>query len=306
MKLKTYYDIENECQFIFEQNAPFYHLCTPGDLVTDIFVNREIREFGLNLLGICAFNTLGFKIVAYSEMSNHLHVLYAGTKVSGERFFDQFLPRLSRIAGSSINLSGFKPKFIPLLELKAVRNEIVYINRNGYVVNPECTPFSYPWGSGTLYFNPLFDRIPSRPYSSLNQADKRRICRSRDINLSGNPSVIGNLIAPYEYCHVSDIGERLFRNAHQYFNLLSRDYEAYSEVAKSLGDSMFIPDEEMFSVARQVCTRYNVNNPTLLKPQERIEVARIMHSEYNASNKQLQRILKLDKGIVSQLFPNKE
>ena len=306
MKLKTYYDIENECQFIFEQNAPFYHLCTPGDLVTDIFVNREIREFGLNLLGICAFNTAGFKIVAYSEMSNHLHVLYSGTKASGELFFNQYLPRLGRIAGSSVNLSGFKPKIIPLPDLKAVRNEIVYINRNGYVVTPECTPFSYPWGSGALYFNPLFMKLPSRPYSSLNQIEKRRICRSRDIALGGDLSVIGNLIAPYEYCHVCDIGERLFRNAHQYFNMLSRDYEAYSEVAKRLGDSIFIPDEEMFSVARQVCLKYNVTNPTLLKPQERIDVARIMHSEYNASNKQLQRILKLDKGIVSQLFPNKE
>lgn len=41
----------------------------------------------------------------------------------------------------------------PINDLKALREAIVYVNRNGYVVNPSHTPFSYPWGTGRYYFN---------------------------------------------------------------------------------------------------------------------------------------------------------
>ena len=118
---------------------------------------------------------------------------------------------------------------------------------------------------------------------------------------------MGNIIAPYEYCHSQEIGERLFRDAHHYFNLLSKNFEANSEIAKRLGDSLFIPDEEMFSVAQFLCEKsFNVSRPALLKPQERLAVAKQMKMDYNASNKQLQRILKLDKLTVNELFPSRE
>lgn len=304
MSRKTFFDRELECQYVFDQFGPFYHLFTPGEETGDIFLEQSVKEFGLNLLGICSLSTKDFKIVAYSEMTDHLHVLYAGKKESGNTFFSSYFQRLRRILGSSNSLAGFKPKILPLPDLRAVRSEIAYINRNGYVINPDHTPFSYPWGSGILYFNPFYDRIPTRPFSSLTRDEKRVICRSRDINLPPGFSVIGNLIAPSEYCHARDIGMRLFRDAHHYFNLLSKDYEAYSAVAKRLGESVFIPDEEMFSVARSVCVKkYGVNAPSLLKPDERIDLAKILHSEYNANAKQLSRILKLDKRIVNELFP---
>lgn len=36
----------------------------------------------------------------------------------------------------------------------------------------------------------------------------------------------------------------MFRDAHQYFNLLSKNYEAYSEEARRLGDIVVLTDEE--------------------------------------------------------------
>lgn len=77
------------------------------------------------------------------------------------------------------------------------------------------------------------------------------------------------MILPSGYVHYN-LGEAMFRDAHHYFNMLSRNYEAYSEEAKRLGE---------------------------------IEVARIMHTEYHATNAQIQRILNLAKQYVDQLFP---
>lgn len=305
MSRKTFYERELECQLVFDKFGPFYHLFTPGEQTGDIFLDRHVKEFGLNLLGICSLQTEDFRIIAYSEMTDHLHVLYAGRASSGKLFFDRYSQRLKRIVGPADCFRGFKPKILPLPDLRSVRNEIVYINRNGYVVCPDHTPFSYPWGSGIMYFNPFYERIPTRPYSSLTRDAKRLICRSRDIDLPAGYSVMGNLIAPNEYCYAKEIGMRLFRDAHQYFNLLSKDYEAYSETAKRLGESVFIADEEMYSVAKSLCEKYyNVKTPSLLKPDERIDLAKHLHSDYNATAKQLSRILKLDKKIVNELFPS--
>ena len=234
MSRKTFYEQELECQRIFDKLGPFYHLFTPGEQTGDIFLDRPVKEFGLNLLGICSLQIEDFRIIAYSEMTDHLHVLFAGKKESGNLFFDRYSRRLKRIVGPSYCFEGFKPTILPLPDLKSARNEIVYINRNGYVVNTDYTPFSYPWGSGLLYFNPIYDKIPRRLYSSLTRDEKRQICRSRDIDLPPGYSVMGNLIAPDEYCHAKEIGMKLFRDTHQYFNLLSKDYEAYSESAKQL------------------------------------------------------------------------
>ena len=37
--------------------------------------------------------------------------------------------------------------------------------------------------------------------------------------------------------------------------------------------------------------------------KDKIEVAKRMHFEFNASNRQIKNILKLDDGIIDELFP---
>lgn len=51
---------------------------------------------------------------------------------------------------------------------------------------------------------------------------------------------------------------------------------------------------------------HNVRNPSQLGSKERIEMARKMRQEYNASNRQIKNILKLDSSIVDALFPMPE
>ena len=61
----------------------------------------------------------------------------------------------------------------------------------------------------------------------------------------------------------------------------------------------------MFSVAVMLCMkRHNTKEPCLLSAKDKIEIARIMHSEYNANNRQIRNILRLDRGIVDNMFPS--
>ena len=98
----------------------------------------------------------------------------------------------------------------------------------------------------------------------------------------------------------------MFRDAHQYFHAVSRDLDAQRRIARELGDRITYTDNEMYSVIAEICrTTYSVNAPSVLPKEAKLEVARKMHFEYNASDKQIARILRLDPGLVPSLLVKK-
>ena len=75
-------------------------------------------------------------------------------------------------------------------------------------------------------------------------------------------------------------------------------------IAKELGDKVTYTDYEIYSAIMSLCIRrYEVKNPSLLDKDAKIEVAKIMHFDYNASNKQIKRVLRLDDNVIETLFP---
>ena len=148
--------------------------------------------------------------------------------------------------------------------------------------------------------------------SRLNIDQKERQTSSLWTNVHWTPSasrqeakamVYDGVILPASFCHISE-AESFYRSAHQYFHHISRKFEAYSEIAERLHESVFISDEEMYAAVCALCVKiYNMKNPTQLGVKERIEMARHMHQKYNASNRQIRNILKLDNSIVETMFP---
>ena len=303
---RTFYDKENKCELLFNESDPFWHLFTPGHLTELLFTNEEEFCFGMNLMGICADRVPRLKIYTFELMNNHLHCILSGGRKDCEDLFEMYHARLQRYlanTGRLVDLSVFRLSLLSIPDLNALRNEIVYVNRNGYLVKPSCTPFSYMWGAGYLYFNPINEVLPSVAFNSLSIRDKRNLCRSRDVAMTGRIRVFNRTIIPSSFCFIKE-GECFYRDAHHYFNLLSKNFEAYSEIAKRLKDSVFITDEEMYSAVQSMCLKsHNLSKPVLLPSAAKIDIAKKMHYDYNASNKQIQRILKIDAGIVESLFP---
>lgn len=306
---RTYFEKERECEIRFREGGPFWHLCTPGHLTEILFTNEDEFRFGMNLTGICADRFPLVKMFTFALMSNHVHLILSGERSRCEAMFELFFTRLKRFFQNSerrVDLGAFQPQLIPIDNLNSLRNEIVYVNRNGFVVNASYTPFSYPWGAGDLYFNAmcqLLELMGGASFNSLTSRDKVKICRSKDCALSDSIKVLGDYIIVSSFCKIKD-GERYFRDAHHYFNLLSKSFEAFSETAKRLGDAVLISDEEMFDVVRQLCLKhYGIKKPNLLTAEAKLEIAKKMHFDYKASNKQIQRILKVSQDILGTLFP---
>ena len=105
------------------------------------------------------------------------------------------------------------------------------------------------------------------------------------------------------FCDIS-LGESMFRDARNYFNSLTRNAEAFSQIASRLKDFIFLTDEELYSViCSHISKEYSVKAPSQLSAQQKIDTARQMHFGYNASNQQLRRMLRLDLSILEELFP---
>lgn len=305
MKAETYFNKEQEAEYLFNSSGPFWHMYTPGSMTTIIFVEEEDFIFGMNLIAQVSVRHPDVEVYTFEIMNNHLHLILSGEENACRQMFGMLKERLNRYLrnkGRALDSSGFDCSLVQITDLRMLRSEIVYVNRNGYVARHDCTPYTYPWGAGAAMFNTFIRLIPHTRYSELTIRQKRNICKSKDIDLPGNLKVYGNVILPSSYCALKK-AELLFRDPHHYFNMLSKNWEAYSEIAKRLGDTITVTDEEMYGVVSALSAKeFGHKNPRLLGPESKIELARKMKSEYNASPKQIRSILKLDQSIVDELF----
>lgn len=292
------------CEQLFNDSGPYWHLCTPGQLTELLFRTEEDYHFIMNQQAIlgCQYD---IRFLAFEVMSNHLHDIIIGVEQACLDYFAQLKRKLVRYfsgQGRYVNLDGFEPNLIPIDSLQMLRTEICYNHRNGFLVHPEFTPFSYPWGSGSLYYSPVpRDNLFPR-YADLTDIEKRKVCRGRSADLPTRFRVDRGLILPQTYVDYQK-GMALFRDAQHYFSYISKNLEAYSEPAKRLGDSIFLTDDEMFAALRNLSEKqFDEKKPTLLPHASKIELARRMRRDYHASDGQIQRMLRLDINVVRELF----
>lgn len=308
---------ESVCETAFSRGGPFWHLYTDGEKMSLIFTDTADYVFGIALLGICAAAFPRCRILTFSLMSNHLHVIVAGPHPDVIALFALFKSRMGTYQarqGRFCCMDRFEAETFQIPSLQALRNEIVYVNRNGYLVHPDCTPFSYWWSAGVYFFSPTGMMLPTMPYSALTLRAQRALCHCRDASLPDHYRVLTGfspdrtsapipMLFPPSFCAISE-AESYFRDAHQYFRSLSRDNEAYAEVAQRLGEHIFLTDDELFGAVCALSAReFGSPKPGLLTGDQKLEVARRMRFDYNASHKQIQRILKLSPTVVNTLFP---
>ncbi len=291
----------------FSSRGPFWHLFTPGEVQEIIFTNRDDFGFGITSMAMALKDAeaagLNVNLYSFALMTNHVHLLLAGFREDCLEYFRLWKSRLKRYFGGRVNLENFEGSLTAVPDLRALRGEIAYIHRNGFVNNLKENPFSYEWSSGMYYFNPATKFLSSVRIADLKYRDRQQLLKSRMVHDFDALLAYRGYISPLGFCKI-ETGESFFRDAHQYFYAISRNSESYSMIAKTLGDRVFLNDEEMFGViCRKSKELFNVDRPKQLNPSEKIEVARIMHKDYNASNGQIMRMLKLEKAVVEELFP---
>lgn len=298
---------EKDFSRLFLENAPFWHLCTSGQLSGILFSAKEDYVYAMNLTALCASIYKGrVKIYTFQVMSNHFHFVLSGSKEDVLGFFEEFKRRLHRFFASRKELQklrGFKCNLLEISDLVYLRSLIAYVNRNAFVVNATITPCSYEWGPNRFFFSNISSLEARRSITEISQKERQKIFRTHYNGFPDSFYFTNGYVSPLCYCHISDC-EAFFFNSHQYFHFLSRRIEAYADIAKDLGEKIFYTDDEIFSAAVSLSAKkFDVKKLTALDSEQRIEIAKILHFNFRASNKQIARVLGVTIGFVDSLFP---
>ena len=296
---------ERECERLFDANGPFWHVYTDGNVMADVFCDKDDFKEGMIVLAVCAMLFGKAEVVTFELMNNHLHLIMRGMKEDCMLFFDMFKRRLVRCfrrKGRALDWGKFEAQILRIETLKDLRNEIIYVNRNAYVASRDYTPFSYLWGGGWAYFNPVIEMLPVISAHELGYTKVRELTHFRDAKAIADLTFVCEVPFIPSFCR-TDIGQSMFQDARSYFHALTRNAEAYSQIASRLQDSVFLTDDEMFVVAARCAADDFATKLRVLTPAQKIQLARKLHYDYNASNNQLRRVLNLDNATLNELFP---
>ena len=308
---RSFSDKENRCKKVFDWTrrkfGPVWHLCTPGHIQQVIFRKKEHYTYGMTLVAMCAYDSPNVRIITFELMSNHVHFVLCGEKEYVLAFFALFKKRLQRYFSSineKVSLNNFvcgEPIVIDNLE--SLRNQICYTNRNNFVIDPDQTPFSYPYGANGYFFLNVAKSRKECCFGDLTEREKRAFLHSRSADYPLDYIIVDNYFSPVNFCRL-DIGEGIFRDARHYFNKLVKNVESYKDIAETLGDTIYYTDDELSDVLYRICRdKFEGQRPTLLTRDEKLELARTLHYDYNADNAKIVRLIGLSRTVVDALFP---
>lgn len=223
---------ESSCEALFRSLGPTYHCCTPENHEI-IFSCPQDYKAGMAILGICAKLFPTVRIYTFQLMSNHIHLVLSGEKESVIEFFDLFRERLNKYLQSRdrfVALQNLELKFNLIDSVDYFRSSIAYANRNGFVISENETPFSYPWGANPYYFEPMAKNYYHTCRRRMTVVEMREYYRGKKCDSVQGLDILEGVVSPMSFCDI-ETGEKIFRNAGNYFLCISRDVELYKNSA---------------------------------------------------------------------------
>lgn len=282
----------------------FYHLWSPDNHQIILTCEADFK-MAMNLFALSAALFPSLVILTFELMDNHIHVTLHGTEEDIRLFFGFFkksLDKWLKSIGRIVDLSGFDCRLRRLDNAQDIRNVISYNNRNGYLVNPDVTPFSYRWGAGKYFFNPdarlRYDQVAVK----MTMTQRRAILHSHSADQVENLKMLDGYVCPLCYCDIAS-AENYYRNASNYFYEIARNIESQKAIAEEIGERIMFTDDELFRIAvTQSMKLYDEKTPSLLPQASKTALARKLHYEWGAGKKQLCRMLKLPMAVLDAIF----
>lgn len=308
--MRNFQDSERYCSQLFDSSGPFWHLWSPenGPL---LFASDDDFMAGMGIVGICALLCPEVKIYTFELMNNHVHFTVGCVYNEAMAFagrLKKYLQKWLASSGKTPDLSGWSLSARAIESLRDFRNVVAYNNRNGFLVNPEETPFSYPWGANRYFFNReaklRFDHRKNK--RTMSKRMRRGLIRTHDADHIIGPVMMDGYACPLSFCAITE-AEQYFRNASHYLSTITRNIESQKEIAAEIGERLYYNDNELFAACvRLAADRFGESRPSVLAKDDKIILAKALHYDYNAGNKQICRMLNLDPGIVNALFPQSQ
>lgn len=127
-----------------------------------LFRSESDYDYGVNSIALGTCEHPKVRVLCYSLMDNHLHLLLKGRYEDCLKYYLWLVRRLRIMLKQRYNVTGLLKDMA--FDISAVtddrmfQNEVAYIIRNTYKARM-FSPFSFPWNSADTYFNPLREAV---------------------------------------------------------------------------------------------------------------------------------------------------
>lgn len=285
--------------------APLFHICSDENHPDFLFNDSDFKA-AMNILAMSVALFEDIELYAFVLMSNHIHLLVGGSRDIVDAFFKLFVKTLSkyyRAEGKAEPVADLKANFHLVSDREYLLNVIVYIHRNPCVIDRSSSPYTYRWGSGRYYFNPEAVQRYNACRRPVTLCQRQQYSHSRKFDGVVSLFEMDNHISPLSFCLISEC-EDMFGSASRYLFMLTRNIESTKSIAAEIGEQVSYSDYELYSIVRKLSsTECGTDDLNCLSPSQKLSLAKKLHYEYNSSNKQISRLLKLDITITDNLFP---
>lgn len=295
----------SQSEIQFNNGGPFYHLHTTPVEDEVVFRNDDEYKAVNNMIAITLTQSK-CSLLAYAIMSNHLHFILEAAETNCLLFYDFLKNSLQRYYsrhGRTNIIDKMTPGMTFINNLKQLRDEIVYVIRNPFVIREDVNPLAYQWCSGHLYFNQFINTGGVCANELKTREFRAFVCSRQITEVDGRIRVTDGMANPASFVNYKR-AMSFFDSARQFLMNVFKNVEAQVEVAIRYGEMPRLNDDEMLSLSFKICRNlFKVNGPRELDLIKRKQLAVTLKNNYHGSNAQIARCTNLTPKEVDTLFP---
>ena len=288
----------------FNGRTGVFHLSSDHLTTLRLFTTKEDFNYGVNTLALGAAR-FSVSILCYELMDSHLHSMVRGVWEECRAFFRWALHRLSLMISQRDGVSGVLPRdgfdVHAITDTRQFRNETAYILRNCYKARM-CSPFSYPWSSIDVLFNPFRNAVTGKRVSGMGVVEIRKLFRTR-ASVPEHYEVFDGRVMNRCFVDYPFVEKQLGDSLTFFDAIRVWDLESSVELSHGASEKVTFTDSELSVRITTICRKeYHTDSVQQLDRKSLLSLARSAARRFGAGKSQLARIMNLSPEILEKVL----
>lgn len=283
----------------------YYHVSSKALEKNVMFRSREDFVVAMNDVAMCALR-FDVRILCFCLMSNHFHFVLKGSYSECYAFIAEFKRLCSmRMHIRNGEIGGMRDVVVQLDLLDTVEyleNAIAYVLRNPLAARIIAMPYFYEWSSILTYFR-------GGKLANGLCLNKLSVRKRREVLKSKYDAVPDSFVLTEQgyvdtTCYIdAEEVERIFRHPSRFIIALGRKVENEFEIATGAAQRLCVTDIEIQSQMRDLIQKeFGVSSLSQLSADDRLRMCLLLKRNFNASVKQIARVLRLSQDVVASVL----
>lgn len=268
-----------------------------------LFMDAEDFRVGMNYVAVQVHKG-NIIILVFILMSNHLHFILYCTYEEAEQFINglkqEYSRYLRRKNGHKEHLrrNGVDIKLVTN-DNESLERAIAYVQMNCVAANICGSPWVYPWGTGSCFFNGQTEGVPEsggaassgcKPLSSFSARERYRLIHSK-AELPGEWLISAEgYILPSSYI-CKDLVERTFRSPKRMNYFLQSSSKAKIQLESGEQNRPAFKDQVILSALPDMCwSLFRKQRFDELTDEQLLEIMRQVRFRFAANVNQIARV----------------